>query len=90
MPSRNARRLRVKRRKPLKATPAKVLPGTIDQDRLLTTSVRTAADMFNAALANARKAGIEVQQELIEVESIGDEPLIHAAPVKLGRILRRY
>ena len=82
--------LQVKRRKPLKATPAKVLPGTIDMDILLTTSLRSAADMFNAALANARKAGLEVQQQMVELESIGDEPLIHAHPVVLGRILRRY
>lgn len=64
--------------------------GTIDQDRLLTRTVREAANAFNAALANARAAGLEVQQSLVEAETIGDEPMIHAHPVKLGRILRRY
>jgi hypothetical protein len=90
MSSKKRAALHVKRRRPLKSTPAKVLPGTIDMDILLTTSVRSAADMFNAALANARKAGLEVQQQMVELESIGDEPLIHAHPVQLGRILRRY
>jgi hypothetical protein len=90
MPPKKRAALRSNRRKPLRATPAKALPGTIDQDRLLTETLRSAADAFNAALANARAAGIEVQQQMVELESIGDEPLIHAHPINLGRILRRY
>jgi hypothetical protein len=41
-------------------------------------------------LANAKGAGIEVQQQLVEAETIDNEPMIVAHPIKLGRIIRRY
>ena len=64
--------------------------GTIDMDRLLSDSLRSAADMFNAAWSNAIKAGLEVQQQPAEAKSIGEGTYIHAHPVWLGPILRRY
>jgi len=78
------------RRRKLSAAEQTAPLGTIAEDRLLSATVRETASAYNAALANAKRVGVEVQQQLVEAETIGDEPVIIAQPIKLGRILRRY
>jgi hypothetical protein len=82
------RRAALKSHRPVKVAEPKP-SATIHQDSMLSATLVAAAEAYNAALANARAAGILVKLSVPTYDKRGVENGF-AAPVKLGEIVRRY